>query len=401
MEKTKKLARFAAVVPLLAMMACKPVVLDPAGDVALQQRDILVISTFLMLLIIIPVIVLTLVFAWKYRASNKNEADYDPDFHHSTQLEIVIWAAPLLIIVCLGALTWVGTHLTDPYTPLHRISATEPLDPDVKPVEVEVVALDWKWLFIYPEEGIATVNELTVPENTPVHFKITATSVMNAFYIPDMAGMIYAMAGMETQLWGVLNKTGDFRGIAAHYNGAGFPGMKFMTHSVTADDYRAWIEKVKAGQGDLTRATYLELEKPSENVPPATYAAVDKDLFARIVNMCVEDGKMCMSEMAAIDKAGGTGLAGAVNVKHLAYDSAIRRGNGTPAANGVAPLMVMSYCTPADSARMFGSDEARAVEQVDQTPLKGHGLPKPAGILGGLRTNLTLLAPAEGGDRKL
>ncbi len=175
----------ACLLPLLG--GCNMVVLDPAGDVAQQQGDLVVISTLLMLIIIVPVMALTGYFAWKYRAANET-ATYKPDWDHSTQLELAIWAIPLLIIICLGAVTWVGTHLLDPYRPLARTAPGQAVTEKDKPLEVQAVALNWKWLFIYPEQGIATVNELAVPEGRPLKFRISSSSVMNSFYVPAMAG---------------------------------------------------------------------------------------------------------------------------------------------------------------------------------------------------------------------
>ena len=174
----------------LVLMGCKSEVLAPAGPVATEQRDLLISSTLLMLLIIIPVMPLTVWFGWYYRAGNK-AATYRPNWDHSTKLELVIWAAPLFIIISLGALTWVGTHMTDPYRPLAKDGKGQSLE-GVEPLNVQVVALDWKWLFILPEEGVASVNELALPVGRPVEFHLTSDSVMNAFYIPAMAGMIYA-----------------------------------------------------------------------------------------------------------------------------------------------------------------------------------------------------------------
>ncbi|WP_067734372.1 ubiquinol oxidase subunit II [Novosphingobium naphthalenivorans] len=337
-RQTPVLARVLAALSLTgALSACNTVVLKPAGDVAQQQGDLVVMSTVLMLLIIVPVMALTVFFAWKYRASNK-DADYQPEWDHSTQLELVIWAAPLLIIICLGALTWVGTHLLDPYRTIGRIDTKTAVAHDAKPLEIEVVALDWKWLFIYPEQGIATVNELVVPAGRPLDFKITASSVMNSFYVPAMAGQIYAMPGMQTRLNAVMNKTGDdFVGFSANYSGAGFSGMRFKTRSVTEADFTKWADGVKAGgqdnAGALDAATYLELEKPSENVPAARYASVSPDLYGKILNMCVEPGKMCMSEMMAIDARGGLGKAGIRNVSMLAYDKYGRAASAAANAN--------------------------------------------------------------------
>ncbi|MEI4471690.1 ubiquinol oxidase subunit II [Frigidibacter sp. MR17.24] len=369
-----KLKRFAALLPILLIAACKPVVLAPSGDVAAQQRDLLVISTVLMLLIIIPVIFLTLYFAWKYRESNK-DADYQPDWDHSTKLELVIWAAPLLIIICLGALTWVGTHLLDPYRPLNRISATEQAAPGEEPLVVEVVALDWKWLFIYPEYGVASVNDMAVPVDRAVEFKLTSSTVMNAFYIPTMAGMIYAMPGMETTLHGVINKPGTYDGFSSHYSGAGFSHMRFKAHATDTDGFNAWIAKARESGATLDRPSYIELSQPTENAPVQYWAEVDPELFPRVVQMCVEEGRMCMSEMMALDAQGGTGLAGAINVAQLPR---ARNVTGTiRPVFGTASFMVTSFCTPEDSARMFASSDTAVTAPFDPSPMRGHALTRP------------------------
>jgi len=286
----------------LLLGGCNMVVLNPAGDVAAQQRDLLIIATVLMLLIIVPVMALTALFAWRYRASNK-DARYEPNWDHSTQLELLIWAAPLMIIICLGAVTWVGTHLLDPYRPIERTGVGRPIAANVKPLEVEVIALDWKWLFIYPEYGIATVNELAAPVDRPIAFRITASSVMNAFYVPSMAGMIYAMPGMETRLHAVINKPGDYEGLSANYSGAGFSGMHFRFYGMSDADFAGWIARNKAAGAKLDRATYLKLERPSEHVPVQRYAAVDASLFRAAVNLCVKPGAMCADEMMRHDAA--------------------------------------------------------------------------------------------------
>ncbi len=197
----------AALAILLGLSACDMVVLNPAGDVAAQQRDLLVTSTWLMLLIIIPVMALIVIFAWRYRHNNR-EARYEPDWHHSMRLELIIWSAPLLIVICLGALTWLGTHLLDPYRPLDRISAEKEIPADTRALQVEVVALDWKWLFIYPQYGVATVNEMAVPVNQPLALRITASSVMNAFYAPHLAGHDLRHAGHGDPVARCLERNG-------------------------------------------------------------------------------------------------------------------------------------------------------------------------------------------------
>jgi cytochrome o ubiquinol oxidase subunit II len=278
---------------MLALSGCNMVVLNPSGDVAMQERDIIVISTVLMLLIIIPVMALTVFFAWKYRQSNR-DADYQPEWSHSTQLEVVIWAAPLAIIIALGAVTWVSTHELDPYRPLNRISSIQPINSQHKPLSVEVVSLNWKWLFIYPDQGIATVNELAAPVDTPINFKITSSDLMNSFYIPALAGQIYSMAGMETKLHAVINKPGVYKGFSANYSGAGFSGMNFKFHGMTDADFNAWIQKVKSGGDDLSVPVYENLAKPSRYVPVHYYKSVAGNLYHDILNQCVGDSTKCM-----------------------------------------------------------------------------------------------------------
>jgi len=300
LTKRRPLLFLSALLSGFLLTGCNTVVMNPSGDIAAQQGHLVLVSTLLMLLIIVPVIILTLLFAWRYRQGN-TEATYDPEWDHSTKLELVIWGAPLLIIIALGLLTWISTHLLDPYRPLHRLDAHRSIAADVKPLEVQVVALDWKWLFIYPEQGIATVNELVTPVDVPVRFKITASTVMNSFYIPALAGQIYAMPSMETTLNAVINKAGVYEGFSANYSGAGFSDMRFKFHGVSAADFDAWIQKTKAGGGTLSRDAYLALEKPSERDPVRHFGDVAPDLFNAIVNRCVASGTVCMSKMMADD----------------------------------------------------------------------------------------------------
>jgi cytochrome o ubiquinol oxidase subunit 2 len=279
------------------LAGCDMVVLHPSGLVAEQEAKLLVISTLLMMLIIVPVIVLTLVFAWRYRSSN-TEARYDPEWDHSIQLELVIWSAPLLIIIALGAITWIGTHTLNPYRPLEAKAAA----PGAEPLDVQVVALDWKWLFIYPKLGIATVNELAAPVDVPVRFSITSSSVMNSFYIPALAGQIYAMPTMETKLHAVINRPGEYEGFSANYSGAGFSGMHFKFHGLSAADFERWVQKAKAGGQALDRDTYLQVEKPSEREPVRMYASVAAGLFDAVVNRCVAPGTQCLHAVMASDQ---------------------------------------------------------------------------------------------------
>jgi cytochrome o ubiquinol oxidase subunit 2 len=274
---------------------CNTVLLHPAGAVARQQGHLIVVATLLMLIVIVPVMVLTVLFAWRYRKSN-TRATYAPDWDHSTQLELVIWAVPLLIIIALGAVTWITTHTLDPYRPLRQAAtgtATAPVAA-AKPLTVEVVALDWKWLFIYPEQGIAVVNDLAAPVNAPINFRITASTVMNSFFIPSLAGQIYAMPGMETRLHAVINHPGDFDGFSANYSGAGFSDMKFKFHGLSNADFERWVQAAKAGGQTLDHNSYAQLERPSEHDPVRRYASVAPDLYEAIVARTAGSGSVAL-----------------------------------------------------------------------------------------------------------
>jgi len=293
------------VVPILLLCAaCQGEVLNPAGDVAREQRNIIYISTGLMLLIIVPVMILIVVFAWRYRKGKGGT--YDPNFDHSTALELVIWSAPLLIIIALGALTWSSTHLLDPFRPLDRFARAQDADaPAEEPLKIQVVSLDWKWLFIYPEQGVATVNELVLPVNRHVRFDITSTNMMNTFYAPTLAGMIYSMPGMQSTLHAVLNRPGTYEGMSANYSGAGFSDMRFKLHGVDQAGFDRWVSEAKSSGRSLDLSTYRQLQKPSEKVPAMRFAVGDTDLFRRILERCVEPGTPCMSDVMAHDRRGG------------------------------------------------------------------------------------------------
>jgi cytochrome o ubiquinol oxidase subunit 2 len=291
------------------LSGCDLLVLNPPGDVAARQGDLIVVATLLMLIVIVPVIALTFWFAWRYRASN-TQARYTPDWDHSTQLELVIWGVPLLIIIALGAVTWISTHLLDPYRPLDRIAEGRPVPKGMEHLEVQVVALDWKWLFIYPEQNVATVNELALPVDRPVRFRITSSSVMNTFYVPALAGMIYGMPGMESKLHAVINVPGEYEGFSANYSGAGFSHMRFRFRGLSERDFERWVNEQRASGAQLGRETYLELEKPSKREPVRRYSQVERGLFDAVVNRCVDTRRLCMNQMMAIDAGGGLGLDG-------------------------------------------------------------------------------------------
>lgn len=269
--------RLLGFLPLLSMLllgGCKWTLLDPKGQVGLDERNLIITATLLMLLVVVPVIIMTFAFAWKYRASNK-DATYAPKWSHSTKIEIAVWLVPILIIIALGYVTYKSTHALDPYRPLESEAA---------PINIEVVALDWKWLFIYPDQGIATVNKIVFPEHTPVNFKITSDAVMNSFFIPGLGGQIYAMAGMQTKLHLIANQKAEMEGISANYSGAGFTGMKFKAISTSQEDFNAWVAEVKAAPKQLDQAEYEALAKPSQNNPVALYSSFTPNLFQKIVD---------------------------------------------------------------------------------------------------------------------
>lgn len=264
--------------PLLLLSGCNSAILDPKGQIGHEEKTLLITAVALMLLVVIPVIVMTVVFAWKYRASN-TKARYEPNWSHSTAIEVVVWSIPCLIILVLAVLTWRSSHALDPYKPIAS---------NVKPVTIEAVAMDWKWLFIYPEQGIATVNEIAFPVDTPVNFKITSDSVMNSFFIPQLGTQIYAMAGMETKLHLIANEPGNFFGISANYSGHGFSKMNFVAQA-TPDKagFDAWVAKVKASPRTLSAEEYKALvanRNDKADYPVTYYASVPTGMFKSLID---------------------------------------------------------------------------------------------------------------------
>lgn len=215
------------------------VLLNSKGPVAAGQSNLMMTAIYLMLLVVIPSIIMALWFGWKYRASNK-DADYKPTWAHSTAIEVVVWGVPVIIISILAWITWVGSHKYDPYRPIESEKA---------PVNVQVIAEAYKWIFVYPDEQIATVNELRFPEQTPVSLRITSNFTMNSFFIPQLAGQIYAMAGMQTHLNILADSTGEYRGFSANYSGYGFSQMRFKALSVTEADFEKWVTSIKDNNG--------------------------------------------------------------------------------------------------------------------------------------------------------
>ena len=256
------------------LSGCKASLLDPAGRIAADEKSLIITSTLLMLIVVLPVIFMTLYFAWKYRASNTS-ATYTPNWSYSHRIEAVVWAVPIAIVAVLGTITWTTTHELDPYKPLAS---------NVKPITIEVVSLDWKWLFIYPEQHIATVNEIHFPAGTPVNFKITSDTVMNVFFIPQLGSQIYAMAGMQTQVNLIAEKPGVFDGLSTNFSGAGFPDMTFTATAGSQAEFDGWVAKVKASGNKLGLDNYADLAKPSTKDPVKYFSTVEPVLFTAVLD---------------------------------------------------------------------------------------------------------------------
>ncbi|QDI02674.1 ubiquinol oxidase subunit II [Xanthomonas cerealis pv. cerealis] len=266
-----------SLLPALLLAGCDAAILNPKGQIGHDEKTLLITSVVLMLLVVIPVIVMTLAFAWRYRASNTT-ARYEPNWSHSTAIEVVVWSIPCMIILVLAVLTWRSSHALDPY---------KPLDSKVKPITIEAVALDWKWMFIYPEQGIATVNEIAFPVDTPLNFRITSDTVMNSFFIPHLGTQIYAMAGMETKLHLIANEPGDYFGLSANYSGHGFSKMGFTAHATNRAGFEAWVAKVKAAPKALDQAEFqiLAANRNDKAPYPVTYyASVQDGMFKSLIH---------------------------------------------------------------------------------------------------------------------
>lgn len=248
-------------------------VFNPKGIIAAQERDLMVTAILLMLIIVIPVFTLTFFIAWKYRASN-TKAKYSPDWDGNRVIEFTWWAVPTAIIVVLAVITWKATHRLDPF---------RPLESTVKPVKVQVVALQWKWLFIYPEQNIASINFIQFPEDTPINFEITADAPMNSFWIPQLGGQVYAMAGMKTKLHLMANEPGSYNGSSANISGRGFASMNFIAKASSHDDFSRWVQLVQQSPNRLSLEQYHKLAKPSQNTQPLYYSSTEEDLLDTIV----------------------------------------------------------------------------------------------------------------------
>jgi cytochrome o ubiquinol oxidase subunit 2 len=250
-------------------------VLDPVGSIGAQEKQILLNSTAIMFAIVIPVILATIAFAWWFRSGNR-KAKYLPGWDYSGRIELVVWSIPLMTVILLGGIAWIGSHDLDP---------AKPLPSAARPLNVEVVSLDWKWLFIYPDQGVATVNQLVVPTGVPVNFRLTSATVWNAFFIPRFGTMIYTMPGMATRLNLQANEDGIYEGQSSQFSGDGFSGMRFKVRAIPADQFNAWVGSARGAGRTLDGPAYSELAKQSSDVPPITYSGVAPGLFDAVMGM--------------------------------------------------------------------------------------------------------------------
>ena len=357
--------RLPTLLPLLAIAClaagCNLLAPDASGRVAQPGKDLLLPVTGLMLLVIVPVIGLVLFLAWRYRAGNVS-ASCAPDARRASWPQIALWAVPLMIVVAQALITFRSTPIPGPVRPLAKTHAHHAAHAGVEPLDVQVVALDWKWLFIYPREGIATVNEMAVPVGRPIHVRLTASSVMNTFHVPALGSTVRVLPGTESQLDAVISQPGTYVGRSGHYSGAGFAGMQFRLLGLDDQAYTAWVENVRrSGTGPLTRADYLKLARPSVNENVREYASVDPGLYERIRLRCVEEDRMCSDMILAIDAQGGLGRLGVDGVVREAINQPAHRGEITVFRSYVSEAL----CTP-----MMHATDMQA-----HSPLP---LPKPA-----------------------
>jgi cytochrome o ubiquinol oxidase subunit 2 len=277
-------ASLGLVIAFLVMFLMLPgkniALLDPKGLIAEQQLDLLVFTTLLGLVVIIPVFVLLFVFAYKYRASNK-KADYQPDKKDNVLLEIIWWGIPILIILLLSVVTWVTTHQLDPY---------KPIESSKEPVKVQVVAMQWNWLFIYPDHGVASVNELPMPVGAPVEFSITADAPMSAFWIPNLGSQTYAMNGMTAKLHLVADKPGVYPGMNTNINGEGYAKMRFKANAMSQAEFDAWVSRAAGSDNHLDWNEYTELSQPTKDIPPRYFMLHESDIYDRVIAKYMDHG---------------------------------------------------------------------------------------------------------------
>ncbi len=357
--------RLPTLLPLLATAClaagCNLLAPEAPGHVAQPGRDFFLFVGGLMLLVIVPVIGLALFLAWRYRAGNVS-ATGAHGARRAPWSQIALWAVPLMIVVALATVAVRSMSTPDSVNPQAKTHAHHAAHAGVEPLDVQVVALDWKWLFIYPGEGIATVNEMAVPVGRPIHFRLTASSVMNSFHVPALGSTVRVLPGTESQLDAVISQPGTYVGRSGLYSGAGYAGMQFRLLGLDDQAYTAWVEKARrSGTGSLTRAAYLQLAQPSANENVREYASVAPDLYERIRLRCVEEDRMCSDMILAIDAQGGLG--------RLGVDGVVREAINRPAHRGEITVF-RSYVSEALCTPMMHATDMQA-----HSPLP---LPKPA-----------------------
>lgn len=286
-----------AALAVLSLAGCDWVLFNSKGAVGIAQRDLIIICIGLMLIVVVPAIVLSFVFAWRFRASNKS-AKYTPDWAHSTRIEVVVWGVPLLIIVILSVIVWKSTHELDPY---------KPLDVAGEPIHVEVIATDWKWVFVYPDLGIATINQLHFPAGRQLVFDITSNSTMNTFFIPQLGGQIYAMAGMRTKLHLVANEPGEFRGMSGNYSGHGFSKMNFTATATSEEDFQRWVRQVRSGPPiRLDFEAFQRIAQPTQGHAVVHFAQVEPGLFKKVIDQFIGVGENASPQAVLLDSPAHT-----------------------------------------------------------------------------------------------
>ena len=312
---------------------CSEGVLDPKGPIAAAERQILFNSLGIMLAIVIPTILATLGVAFWFRSSNKR-ARYLPDFEYSGRLEMLVWSIPAMTVLLVGGVAWVGSHDLDPRKPIASTA---------KPVRVQVVSLDWKWLFIYPEQGIASVNQLTIPVGTPVSFELTSSGVMNSFFVPQLGGQIYTMAGMVTRLHLQADHPGTYRGLSAQFSGDGFADMRFTVDAVPAEGFAQWVAATRSAGPVLDAQAYADLVKPSEAVAPFTYRDVAPDLFNGIVSAGMQPDDPSQLTPSRITEGRKMNLLGKLSWSAIPFDQPIIM--GATAGMIAAIVLVLGWVT--------------------------------------------------------
>lgn len=262
-------------------------VFNPKGIIALAEMNLIITTTLLMLIVVIPVFVMLAVFSWRYRAGN-TKAKYSPDWHKSMALEVIWWTIPIIIIAIIARMTWVSSHDLNPYKPIAS---------SVQPITIQVVALEWKWLFIYPDLNIATVNFVQLPIDTPINFRITGDAPMNSFWIPQLAGQIYAMAGMDTALHVLASEEGDYAGVSANYSGVGFSGMKFTARASSQDEFDQWVRTVRTSPNVLSIDEYTKLAEKSRDNEVLHYSSIYQGLYDKIIMKFMVPANVITTEM--------------------------------------------------------------------------------------------------------